>query len=108
MNDATLPHFSHCFSCGCELDAAARARGHAACPTCYRKHQEEPEPTAVEILAMDLADLQDDTIELFRRLSGKPQNEDQEEVRRERKERFERMLRLVQAVAGGAREEKRG
>jgi hypothetical protein len=57
--------------------------GHAVCAECFAKHQAEPEPTAVEILAMDISDLQDDVAELFRRLLG--------------------ALRLVQAVADGAR-----
>jgi hypothetical protein len=42
------------------------------CASCFdERNRKDPEPTAVEILAMDLSDMQDDVAELHRRLSGK-------------------------------------
>jgi hypothetical protein len=85
----------------CESETVAPFR--SLCASCLDEHnRREPEPTAAEILAMDLADLQDDVAELHRRLSreGKPA---EEELAQERKQRFERMLRLVQAVLGEKR-----
>jgi hypothetical protein len=99
MSDVVV-RWLKCIFCGSD----AMEPGRPVCAECHAKNQAEPEPSPIEVLAMDLSDLQDDVAELFRRLSGKAQSDvDEEEVRRERKERFERMLRLVEAVAGGTR-----
>jgi hypothetical protein len=88
-----------CMFCSREVMAPWRS----LCTSCFDEHnRKEPEPTAVEILAMDISDLQDDVAEMHRRLSGKRVNEEQASA--ERKERFERMLALVEAALG----EKRG
>jgi hypothetical protein len=97
MSDVSLPR--KCTFCENETVVPWRS----LCAACFdERNRKEPEPTAVEILAMDLADLQDDVAELFRRLSGKGKlSEAEVEAERvERKQRFERMLALVEAAVG--------
>jgi hypothetical protein len=87
----------------CENETVAPWR--SLCASCFdERNRKEPEPTAVEILAMDLSDLQDDIAELHRRLDGKGKlSEAEEQASVERKERYERMLALVHAALGEKR-----
>jgi hypothetical protein len=68
------------------------------------KKDDDAEPTAIEVLAMDLSDLQDDVIELRNRLGG-GRRPSEERLREERAERWERMLALLKAAFGGAQGE---